>query len=53
LRDSSKPPKQDNEPRFSIFDQLEEFQFQSYEMGSKLKSLIEVILAQKNSNGEG
>ena len=30
-------------PMISVFDQLEEMQFMSYELGTKLKSLVETI----------
>ena len=35
------PP--DGVPMTSVFDQLEEMQFMSYELGTKLKSLVETI----------
>jgi len=34
----------DGAPMISVFDQLEEMQFMSYELGTKLRSLVDTIL---------
>lgn len=42
------PP--DGVPMTSIFDQLEEMQFMSYELGTKLRGLVETICQHSESN---
>lgn len=37
-------------PMISVFDQLEEMQFMSYELGSKLKSLVDTIIHQSGDD---
>lgn len=36
----------------SVFDQLEEMQFMSYELGTKLKNLVDTILQSGDSTAQ-
>ena len=44
MSDDNELQAPDGVPMISVFDQVEEMQFMSYELGTKLKSLVDTII---------